>query len=627
MSKYISEDELVNLVKKLSVDPADPAPDLPEYESRGSVRAEGKGLLLRVEDNKVLLVETDQSQGYPTVQALPPVQLLRNGKVCTDPILVMPGDKLDWQIAEEPLFTVEVSEDRLCAYLQVKRKNRCGWRLLPREDRQQLLVEAERDESMVLETVRLADVMKALSDRKITKNIRTSAIFQELQMPTGEKVPVAHGVDKESSVDARLEIYFSEEIENVFCENERTGTVDYRNHARIPSVKKGDLIARKIPMKQGVMGYDVYGDLIRPAPPKDITVIAKDHVEIRPDGGVYALKDGRPRVTGSEMIKYFDITTAYVISGNVDLKTGNIVFSGDVVVYGDVTEGMIVESLGNVYVFGSVYQATITATGSITVKGNIINSNLYSGYFGVIFNRLYVSCKALDTALGNLRQAGKLLVDMIESRGQVVRIGQVMNILIESKFKDVPELASDCLVSIRSLQRITESEMEELKEKLKLLIDPHKILAFDSFNHLYAIQNHVHETHQMIERMQESYVFIDIAQCHLSNLKSTGDIFIRKEGVLRSNLYGKGNIAFFDSHSVCRGGEIEALGIISAMTVGGDVGGETHLKAGKRVTLQRMHYGRITIGKHSRVILEPMSQVQAYLDQNRFVLEGTAGDS
>lgn len=623
MSKYISEDELVSLVKKLSVDP-NTAP--PSHDSAPPTPTEGKGLLLCVEDNKILPVETDQTAGYPTIQALPPLQLLRNGKACTDSIMVMPGDKIDWRITEEPLFTIEVTEDKLTAYLQVKRKTRCGWRLLPKNARQHLVVEAERDESMVLETVRLADILKALSDRKITKNIRTSAIFQELQAPTGEKVPVAQGVDKEPSVDARLEVFFSEEIENVIYENERTGTVDFRNHARIPSVKKGDLIARKLPMKQGIMGYDVYGELIRPAPPKDITVIAKDHVEIRQDGGVYALKDGRPRVTGSEMIKYFDITTAYVISGNVDLKTGNIVFSGDVIVYGDVTEGMIVESLGNVYVFGSVYQATVTATGSITVKGNIINSNLYSGYFGVIFNRLYVSCKALDTALGNLRQAGKLLVDMIESRGQAVRIGQVLNILIESKFKDIPDLASDCLVSIRSLQQITERELEELKEKLKLLIDPHKILAFNTFNHLYAIQNHVHETHQMIERMQESYVFIDIAQCHLSNLKSTGDIFIRKEGVLRSNLYGKGNIAFFDVHSVCRGGEIEALGIISAMTVGGDVGGETHLKAGKRVTLQRMQYGRITIGRHSRVIMEPMNQVQAYMDQNRFVLEGAAGE-
>jgi uncharacterized protein len=621
LSKYISEEELVNLVRKLSIET-----EAVHVEPEPIPRSGGNGILLQVEDNKVLLIESQGAGGYPTVQAVHPVQLLRNGKVCTEKIMVMPGDKIDWQIAEDPLFTIEVPENKLEAYFQLKRKSRCSWNLVKKEAQQHLLVEAVPDESMVLETVRLADVLKALTERRITKNIRTSAIFQELQAHTGDKILVAQGVDKEPSVDARLEVFFSEDIENVFYENDRTGVVDYRNHMRIPSVKKGDLIARKIPMKHGVMGYDVYGDMIRPTPPRDITVIAKDHVEIGKDGGIYALKDGRPRVTGSETIKYFDITTAYVISGNVDLKTGNIVFSGDVVVYGDVTEGMIVESLGNVYVFGSVYQATVTATGSITVKGNIINSNLYSGYFGVIFNRLYMSCKALDSILGNMKQAGKLLLDLIESRGQVVKIGQVLNILIESKFKEVPEMVAECLASIANLQQIATNELEELKVKLKLLLDPHKILAFDSFNHLYVIQNHVHETHQMIERMQETYVFIDIAQCHLSNLKSTGDIFVRKEGVLRSNLYGKGNIAFFDVHSVCRGGEIEALGMISAMMVGGDVGGETHLKAGKRVSLARMNYGRITIGRHTRVILEPINQVQAYLDQNRFVLESAKAE-
>lgn len=620
MSKYISEDELVNLVRKLNLET-----DAVPVESEPPLRSGGAGLLLSCEDNKVIAVESENAGGYPTAQAVHPVQLLRNGKVCTDKIMVMPGDKLDWQIIEEPLFVIEVSDTKLEAYLHLKRKTRCGWRLVKKEAQQHLLVEAEMDESMVLETVRLADILKALTEKKITKNIRTANIFQELQSPSGERIIVAQGVDKEPSVDARLELYFSEDIESVFYANDRTGAVDYRNHMRIPSVKKGDLIARKIPMKQGVIGYDVFGDIIRPTPPRDITIIAKDHVEIgKEDGGIYALKDGRPRVTGSETIKYFDITTAYIISGNVDLKTGNIVFSGDVVVYGDVTEGMIVESLGNVYVFGSVYQATVTATGSITVKGNIINSNLYSGYFGVIFNRLYMSCKALDTALGNMKQAGKLLLDLIESRGQSVKIGQVLNILIESKFKEVPDLVAECLASIANLQQINAGELEDLKDKLKLLLDPLKILAFDSFNFLYAIQNHVQETHQMIERMQESYVFIDIAQCHLSNLKSTGDIFVRKEGVLRSNLYGKGNIAFFDSNSVCRGGEIEALGMISVMVVGGDTGGETHLKAGKRVTLQRMNYGRITIGRHSRVIMEPISQVQAYMDQGRFVLESVA---
>jgi uncharacterized protein (DUF342 family) len=87
-------------------------------------------------------------------------------------------------------------------------------------------------------------------------------------------------------------------------------------------------------------------------------------------------------VTGNQ-IKYFEINTAYIVPGNVDLQTGNIVFAGDVIVYGDVMDNLIIKSLGNIYVGGSVFNSTLTASGSIAVKGNVLGSNLYSGNFGM----------------------------------------------------------------------------------------------------------------------------------------------------------------------------------------------------------------------------------------------------
>lgn len=74
-------------------------------------------------------------------------------------------------------------------------------------------------------------------------------------------------------------------------------------------------------MKSGVIGYNVFGELIKPNPPKDITIIAKENVIITADGEVFAEKEGRPRVTGTT-VKYFDITTKFVVTGDVDLKTG-----------------------------------------------------------------------------------------------------------------------------------------------------------------------------------------------------------------------------------------------------------------------------------------------------------------
>lgn len=100
-------------------------------------------------------------------------------------------------------------------------------------------------------------------------------------------------------------------------------------------------------------------------------------------------------------------------------------FSGDVIIYGNVNDNMIVESLGNVYVYGCVYRATITATGSIYVRDNVLGSKLYSGYFGVLFNRLYKTSKRLSEEIGELIAATRVLTEVLEKRGQKAGLGQL----------------------------------------------------------------------------------------------------------------------------------------------------------------------------------------------------------
>ncbi|MCZ8523656.1 MULTISPECIES: FapA family protein [Paenibacillus] len=618
MNNHISDDELLGLIKNMDLE--ETALEKAEVRAAGDSAPSGEGAAVSVENNQILVREI-KGGAYPVVEALPPVQLFKNGQLVEGKTRVGAGDKLEWQIAREPLYRIEVAENKLEAYFQLLSKVRHGWNLLDRQADAHLVIEAVEDKNVVLETVNLSEVMKTLQSMAIVKNIRSSVIFQELANPTHERRIVAKGVRPEPSQDARLELYFSQEVQSSIDEQDRNKAVDYRNHLHIPSVKGGDLIARKFPMVPGVIGYTVYGEVIEPVPPTDITVIAKENVEIRGDGEVYAMKDGRPRVTGTHPVRYFDIATAYVVNGDVDLKTGNIAFSGDVIVHGSVKEGMMIESLGNVYIFGNAYQATVTATGSIQATGNIVKSHFYSGYYGVLFNRLYINCKALNEVLAHLIQASQLLMSVIESKGQIVRIGQVLMTLIESKFKEIPKTAADTLACVKSIQRLASKEMNELRDQITLLTDPRRILALDSFNLIYAIQNIVRETYDMVERMQEIGADIDVGQCYLSEAKATGDILIRKEGVLQSSLYSKGSITFFGRDAVCRGSQLDAQDTITAHVVGGDFGGETMLKAGRRITMHRMNPGKLCIGKLCRQILQPIKQVNAYVQDDELVLE------
>ncbi|HEY0827055.1 MAG TPA: FapA family protein [Bacilli bacterium] len=614
MSKEISEDEIFNLIKQLYSD----APE--ETKTHGlpkNLNQSQKGWA-KVEDNKIIYDLAD-NKDVVMIKAVEPVQLRINGSLITKQVSLELGDKVEWDIAVKPMYNLQVSDDKMYVYFHLISLERYSWNLIDKESTQSLVLEAEEDRNMVLESVTFSEILTEVGKMAITKNLKPTIIYQELRMPTFKPIVIAHGLEPTPSQDARLELFFSEKIEQNNYQDVG-GTIDFRNHLRIPSAKMGDVIARKIPMVEGAVGYDVFGNIVKPSPPNDVIVVAKDHVMINEAGEVIAQKEGRPRMTGQK-VKYFDINPSYVVTGDVDLEKGNIVFSGDIIIYGNVLDGMIIESMGNVYIMGSVYKATITATGSIIVSGNIVASSLYSGYFGVIFNRLYMNTKKLNDMLTGLIEGVRTLLTILEAKGKEVSFGQILMILVESKYKELTQTVVEILASVSNMQNINADEMTEFKTKIMALSSPLNIIKVDSINYILDIHQMIQEIYLSIERTQEGSVLIDIHQCHLSNLKSNGDALIRREGVLQSNVYAKGNIIFYGSDSVCRGSQLEAGGTISAMQVGGETGGECTLKAGKKIMFSRMSVGKVCIGKVCKTIDRPLEHMMVYFKNNGLAFE------
>ena len=293
-----------------------------------------------------------------------------------------------------------------------------------------------------------------------------------------------------------------------------------------------------------------------------------------------------------------------MVSGNVDIETGNIVFSGDVIVYGDVMEHMLIESLGNVYVYGSVYNATITATGSIHIRGNIIGAKLYSGYYGVMFNRLYHTSKVLCEKVTTLHTAAKLLIQALEAKRQRYRYGQIVSLLMENKFPEIRSLVKDLLTVIVSIQHLKGDDYHKLKASSELFLQPAMLLETATSNLLQSFMALLQETQTEVASMQEDGVTIRIKQCQNSELKSNGDIVIVRDGVLLSSLYSSGNISFLHESGVCRGSMLDAGGHISAQIVGGQTGVLTVLKAKQQVAVRTMYAGRICVGKYMGDIMD-----------------------
>ncbi len=556
-----------------------------------------------VREGSLRVSDPEEDGAYAVLIPLPPLRWWVNGAELQAAAPVRASDKIEWERIAEPLYEIRVSPDRMQAAIRIFAEAEYAWRLQDALPAASLSPTAVADRERSVRRLEIAEIMSEIGKLGIRKNLNVSAVVQALQDAQGAWMPFAIGEAPVAGEDAVLELFFEEKIENAF--EEAGGALDYRNHLRIPSVQSGEPLARLRRAKPGSAGCDVYGEPIAPPPVREIEVRARQHVEMQEEDLFVAAKAGRPCVTG-ESPCYLDISDAYVVAGDVDLKTGHIIFSGDVSIQGNVTDNMIVESLGNVYVSGGVYHSMITAAGSIIVQGSTISSRLYSGSFGLSFNRLFHLSGQLKDEIAMLVHAARLLQAETVRRGQIARYGQVVLLLLKTKFKNIQSNIRELLQVLVTVQRGTGSSSNEFADTLNLMLSPAQMIESLEESQLLSLQADLGREHAFVNDMQQSDSHIELSRCQTSTIKSNGDITIHREGVMQSDLYATGSIRFNHPSSVCRGSCLEAEEDIQARTVGSAGGAPCILRAKHSIYVYRMFEGKISIDGLNRDILSPM---------------------
>ena len=147
------------------------------------------------------------------------------------------------------------------------------------------------------------------------------------------------------------------------------GSVDMRDLGDIICVTIGEPIAKKIPLTTGKQGYTVTATTLPAEPGNDIPLVSGEGTAISPSNQNILLSEkvGLPKVIANGMA----VDEIYKIR-NVTVATGNINFTGSVIIDGDVNDGMKVIASGDVTVGGFVESATIEAGGDVTISGGII---------------------------------------------------------------------------------------------------------------------------------------------------------------------------------------------------------------------------------------------------------------
>jgi uncharacterized protein (DUF342 family) len=146
-------------------------------------------------------------------------------------------------------------------------------------------------------------------------------------------------------------------------------SVDMRDLGDIICVRVGDPLAEKIPLTLGENGYTVTATPLIAEPGNDVALVPGNGTEISSTNKniLVSKRVGLPKMIPNGM----EVDEVYRVK-NVTVGSGNINFTGSVIVEGDVNEGMKVIASGDVTVGGFVESAMIESGGDVTISGGII---------------------------------------------------------------------------------------------------------------------------------------------------------------------------------------------------------------------------------------------------------------
>lgn len=243
-------------------------------------------------------------------------------------------------------FTIEISKDKMSATIML---------LEPLEESEQPTYE---------------DLLKLIKDKGIKYGIneeKLKSIVNETKKLLHQPVIIAEGKPPVNGKNAELKpIDFTNENKEITKDKQQ---VNFRDINIIPNVTKGELVGEKIPATSGINGMNVLGITVPAKQGRDFKLRKGKNTVISSDGlKIFADVDGQVSVDK----KTIHVYPVYEVNGDLDMKTGNIDFVGNVIIKGSVPNGFEIKAKGDIRVFGTVESAFLHSEGSIFVNAGIV---------------------------------------------------------------------------------------------------------------------------------------------------------------------------------------------------------------------------------------------------------------
>ncbi|MGD9162099.1 MAG: FapA family protein [Desulfobacteraceae bacterium] len=150
-----------------------------------------------------------------------------------------------------------------------------------------------------------------------------------------------------------------------------TDRMDFKEQSFIHNVKKGDVLAEKIPLTMGIAGKDIFGETIPASPGRDIKLVPGANVLLSDDGLISDM-DGMVVVSDGSKIS---VLKSHEFPGDIDMHTGNLTMDGSLVIRGWICAGFVVRASGEIHVGKGIEQAAVDAGAGLHIRGGILGAD------------------------------------------------------------------------------------------------------------------------------------------------------------------------------------------------------------------------------------------------------------
>ena len=226
-----------------------------------------------------------------------------------------------------------------------------------------------------------SDGMKPLSPEMVEKNFEDRGVTHGLDWETVQEaifrcntelvpvkdVTVARGKRPVKEIPAHyvIEGHLIKNSPGITGKDEKR--IDFRDISPFILVHAGDIIARLTPQQEGGFGTTIFGKAIPFTVEKRREIEAGKNTE-KTDDTIIAACDGRFESRNNE----FWVNEVLNIEGDVDYRTGNVDFPGDVILNGQIKDGFRISAGGSIFSSQTMDASDVVCEKDLVVKQGII---------------------------------------------------------------------------------------------------------------------------------------------------------------------------------------------------------------------------------------------------------------